>query len=307
MRESFAVKRLFGAIYVATLSSCSALIDVGGQQCNQDAECVSKELGNKCDLEAHVCITAGNACAEDAECGGVTPRCMQGACVSTELADRWICPDDTQPNQELMIHYRFQVLEFVGQKESVGAMAAACRTSDAGCTDPIASATSDDQGWVEFDLPYGFSGYFDVRANGALPALSYLTRPLKKDTVDRPLQVPSPEAVAFLAATEAVDFDKTKGVALVEAFDCSGRPAGGVQFTESRGGSTAFYIVDHLPNKEATVSVYDSVNDVADGGFVNVQTGFVTFTARWGVDGPLLRSFNAQVRANTVTFVDMFL
>jgi hypothetical protein len=45
---------------------------------------------------------------------------------------------------------------------------------------------------------------------------------------------------------------------------------------------------------------------VANGGFMNVEPGFVTFTARYGVGGPVLGSFNVAVRASTFTFVDMY-
>jgi len=79
-----------------------------------------------------------------------------------------------------------------------------------------------------------------------------------------------------------------------------------VHFTESKGGATGFYLVNHVPNSEVTQSVYDELNNVADGGFVNVQPGFVTFNARFGVDGPVLGEFNAAVRASTVTYIDMY-
>jgi hypothetical protein len=65
--------------------------------------------------------------------------------------------------------------------------------------------------------------------------------------------------------------------------------------------------VDHLPNKDATISVYDMVNNVADGGFINLEPGFITFSAQLGVSGLALGGFNAHVRANTVTYIDMYL
>jgi hypothetical protein len=51
--------------------------------------------------------------------------------------------------------------------------------------------------------------------------------------------------------------------------------------------------------------VYDSINNTASGGFINVPPGFVEFTARIGTDGIELGSFNAQIRARTITFIDM--
>jgi hypothetical protein len=289
---------------------------------------VSSGLGDRC--VAHVCVqqeptcsgkSCGNPdggtdtdnpsngmCESDNQCGGdSSPRCMNGACVSEELASRWMCESQEAPELSGTVHYSFHVVEFVSRTAPMNIVATACRENDVGCTAPVGTFTdTKGTGLVEFDLPMGFLGFFEVMSD-ATPALSYLTKPVMVDTVDRDLQVPSPSTVQLLAAIEGLVWEPTKGMALVEAFDCSGTPAGGVQFTESKGSSTPFYIVDHTPNRDATVSVYDMVNNVADGGFINIQPGFVTFTARWGVDGPMLGSFNAHVRAGTVTYVDMYL
>jgi hypothetical protein len=230
---------------------------------------------------------------------------MNGGCVSSEIADRWLCKVEGASLSAGTVHYSFRVIEFVSRVAAKNIVASACRTTDAACSAPIATFTdSAHTGLVEFTLPRGFSGFFQVTSD-ALPALSYLTRPLIKDTMDRDLPVLAPSTLQLLASIEELTFDSSKGLALVDAFDCSGSPAGGVQFKESRGTSTPFYVVDSVPNLDAKVSVYDSANNVADGGFINVQPGFVTFAAHWGEDGPQLGSFNAQVRAGTITFVDM--
>jgi hypothetical protein len=322
MRKSFV--SWLGVLCVGMLSGCSALIGVSDTQCDKSSECVSAGLGDRC--VAHVCVeTKANGgadagtdagddpataiCASDNECGkGGLPRCMNGACVSEELASRWMCTaEEEAPAESGTVHYSFHVVEFVSRQPPMNVRATACRTNDVGCTDPVATfMDTDGAGLVQFDLPVGFLGFFEVMSD-ASPALSYLTRPVTKDTLDRDLQVPSPSTVQLLAAIEGFVWEPTKGMALVEAFDCSGTPAGGVQFTESRGSSTPFYIVDNTPNRDASVSVYDVDKNVADGGFINVQPGFVTFTAHWGIDGPTLGSFNAHVRAGTVTYIDMYL
>jgi hypothetical protein len=326
MRESAVT--WFGVLCVAALSGCSALIGVSDKQCNTDAECVKSELGDRC--VAHVCVESSASCrgsACSAADGGTdagdmpsgmcmsdddctksgSPRCMNGDCVSDELASRWLCATEEAPLESGSVHYAFHVVEFVTRTAPKNITAKACRTNDVGCTDPEGTfSDTEGTGFVEFDLPIGFSGFFEVYSD-ATPALAYLTKPVTKDTIDRDLQVPSPSTVQLLAAIEGLVWESTKGMALIEAFDCTGTPAGGVQFTESKGSSTAFYIVDHQPNREAMVSVYDMLNNVADGGFINIQPGFVTFTANWGIDGPTLGSFNAHVRAGTVTFIDMYL
>lgn len=231
---------------------------------------------------------------------------MRGACVSDAIADRWSCAAPEAPQTSGSVQYSFQVVEFVSRMPPGNVVVLACRTNDVKCANPV--ARFDDEtgdGFVELTLPSGFSGFFDVQSD-ALPALSYLTKPLTRDLQDRDLQVASRSTLELLATLDDTVFEPEKGLALVEAFDCSGTPSGGVHFQESKGTAKPFYIVNHIPNSDATVSVYDEVNGVADGGFINVEPGFVTFTARWGVDGPILGEFNAHVRESTITFVDMY-
>jgi len=299
---------------------CSVLIDVDSPQCDVDADCARQMLGDRC--ERHVCVADAPACsgdgcdapadptnfscAADAECGGSAPVCMHGSCVPSTVAERFMCDDQEPSDPPETIRYGFRVIEFVTQAPPKDVVARACRNNDVECSDPVAMFTDTEAtGMVELDLPYGFSGYFDVTSD-ALHALSYLTKPLRQDTQDRDLQVASPSTLDVLASVAGYPFEPDKGVVLIEAFDCSNSPAGGVHFVESRGTSHPFYFVNHLPNAEAAETVYDAENDVADGGFLNISPGFVTFTASFGKDGPKLGEFNAAVRPSTITYIDMF-
>jgi hypothetical protein len=299
----------------ALLGGCSALIDVSGTQCDDDAQCVSAGLGKAC--EAHVCVgevdtgqsmqaVSDGHCTQDGECSSAAPRCMRGQCVAQEVADQFLCSPQEQADPSATVHYSFKVIEFVSRKPPGTVSAKACRTNDVVCSDPVATfQDKDGSGMVELDLPSGFLGYFEVKSD-ALTALLYLTKPIVRDTVDRDLQVSSLNTVMLLSMTDGTTLDRARGLALVQAFDCTGKPAGGVHFTESKGDSHPFFIVNHVPNSDVQLSVYDPATDIAAGGFLNVQPGFVTFNASYGVDGPLLGEFNASVRADTITFVYMY-
>jgi hypothetical protein len=217
-----------------------------------------------------------------------------------------MCAADPSGAHPETINYSLRVIEYVSRQPPTGIEVKACTASDVNCDSPVATfRDKDGSGMVRLVLPYGFLGYLDV-SSSAMHALSYVSKALRQDTQDRDLQVPTESTVGLLATYAGAPYDATRGVVLLEAFDCMRMPAGGVHFTESKGDSGPFYFVNQLPNREVKESVYDADRDVADGGFVNEPTGFVTFTAYLGVDGPKLGEFNASVRANTVTYVDMY-
>ena len=301
------------------LGACSALIDVSGHQCETDMQCRDRQLGDTC--SENVCISApaqtiGSAqdgmrrnerCVRETDCGAATPRCMRGTCVSQDVAEMFLCrPPEDPPIDAALVRYSFRVIEYVMRAPPANISAKACRGNDVKCTNPIMPVRiAQDTGSVEFELPRGFLGFFEVLSD-AVPVLSYLTKPIDVDTVDRDLQVSAPQTFMTFAMLDNAEIDDTKGVALLEAFDCMGTPVGGVHFESSVGNVRPFYIVNHVPNSAASVSSHDPVYNVADGGFMNVEPGFVTFTARYGVGGPVLGSFNVAVRASTFTFVDMY-
>lgn len=299
----------------ALLGGCSALINVDGTQCSEDAQCVSSGLGKTC--QDHVCVgdvdtgqsmqaVSGGHCTQDSECAASTPKCMRGQCVSQDVADQFLCSPQEQADPNATVHYSFKVIEFVSRKPPNMLVAKACRTNDVLCSDPLATfEDKDGAGMVQLELPSGFLGYFEVTSD-ALTALLYVTRPIVKDTVDRDLQVSSLNTVMLLSTTDGTTFDHDRGLATLTAIDCTGKPAGGVHFTESKGDSHPFFIVNRVPSSDVQATVYDPATDIAAGGFINVQPGFVTFSASYGVDGPLLGEFNASVRANTITFVYMY-
>src|SRR5262245_12367650 len=104
--------------WMMLLSGCSLLFDLDGQQCDTSAPCVSTKLGNRC--VNHVCVQSDDTpsdgtCSDDVHCGGDTPRCMNGTCVSEELADRWLCPSETPMAHSGTVHYALRAVDFVSR------------------------------------------------------------------------------------------------------------------------------------------------------------------------------------------------
>jgi hypothetical protein len=258
-----------------------------------DNVCVDSEVPN------------GTTCETDRQCGGDSPRCMRGNCVSASVAERWLCDDDTKPLTVPKVNYSFKVVEFLSRLPPKNIVVSACRNNDVYCAEPVATYTDmKGDGMASFDLPMGFLGFFEVHSD-AVTSLLYVTKPIVKDTKNRDLPVLAPSTLTLTASFTGFTFDQTKGLAILEAIDCTSLPAGGVQFKEGQGSMNQFYIVDQAPNRDQDVTVYDESTQTADGGFINLNPGPVKFTANWGVDGPVLGTFNAQIRANTITFIDM--
>jgi hypothetical protein len=317
----FSLKHLLAAVACALgLVGCSVLVNIDDKQCNVDDDCTRADLGDVC--TDHVCIDTSacqgascsiidagpgdGTCMTDKQCRGDTPRCMHDSCVSTAVAERWLCSADapTATTNEA-VHYGFHIVDFLSKLPPKNIVVNACRNSDVACAEPVAKFTdTTGMGHAQFELPNGFLGYFSINSD-ATPALLYVTKPIVKDAENRDLPVLQPSTVQLTATVTGFTFDKAKGLALLEAIDCSGKPAGGVQFKHSADTADQFYLVDQVPSKDAIMTEYDETENTADGGFINVTPGFVTFSALWGVEGPLLGTFNAQIRANTITYVDM--
>lgn len=320
MHDGLVVKAV-AAICAFALTGCSLWLNTEERQCSSDADCVEASLGSKCiqqvcmdtsECSGDACdastssseLGVGSACASDGDCNDDTPRCLNKQCVDARTGDLWLCPRGDQTVSTATVRYSFRVVEFISRMPPKNVVARACYNQDVACAEPVATYTDLEQtGHVQFVLPTMFNGFFEIRSD-AVDTLLYVTKPIVKNTLNRDVPVLSPDGVDLLASLLGYPYDPTKGITLIEALDCSETPQGGIHFI-SREGGDSFYLKDQVPNKEARMTVYDPTNNTANGGFINVPPGFVEFTAKIGEDGLELGSFNAQVRARTITFIDM--
>lgn len=312
------------------LGSCSLWINTDQRQCTDDADCVKAGLGALC--MDQVCVDADDAdgdsselgadcpdgsactalmssdadpstCDSDADCSAQDkPRCLGTSCVSEQLADQWLCADG-QSIKTSEVRYGFHLVEFLSGDPPKNVKVKACRNSDPGCESPVATfEDKDGEGYVQLVLPTNFFGFFDIQSD-VMPTLLYVTKPIGKNTQNRDLPLLAASTVELTANLASTEFDPDQGIVFLEALDCSDTPQGGIHFSAESG--TSFYLVNQLPDTDAQETVYDTTNNTADGGFINVDPGFISFGASLGVDGVELGTFNAQVRASTVTFIDM--
>jgi hypothetical protein len=327
MHDGLVVKGVAGIICAAALAACSVWLNTDERQCRTDSDCITAKLGTVCvqqvcmdtATESSACGRGGcdaatgtetsasevtNPCESDEDCAGKTPRCLNKGCVDAQTGDRWLCPPTDQPVKNSSVRFNFHVVDFLTRTPPKSVVAKACRNNDVACAEPVDTFTDTDQsGHVQLMLPTGFVGFFEVKS-AAIDTLLYITRPIVRNTLSRDLPVPTVEAIGATASLLGYPYEMEKGLALIEALDCSDTPQGGIHF-DSREGGNPFYLIDQTPNKDTLFTVYDEVNNSANGGFINVPPGFVQFSARVGLDGLQLGSFNAQIRPRTITFIDM--
>ncbi len=231
--------------------------------------------------------------------------CFKDQCVEARDVERFVCdpitPDDTE-----LVPFEMPVVEFVSTEPPKNMKVRACRVNDASCEDPDGRyEDTDGTGVIRLELPRGFSGFLEVTSDDALPALWYFTKPLVVSTKAKPLRVVAPDTLTFLSSITGFPSDASKGLVILEAFDCAKVAVGGVHFEENTKAALPFYLVNSIPNRQSTVTVRDEMANEAPGGFANATPGFTLFTARIGVDGTILGAYNANVRASTVTYLDI--
>lgn len=324
-RSSFCVPWL--VLGWCVLAGCSALIDVGGDQCSLDRDCDG--LGFEATCEQGICVrsevsaatcdggsceTASDASPEPSPLGGScvgSLRCEEGLycfkdqCVIEDELSRFICRMSA-PTPIDSVRFTMPVRDFVTDMPLTDMVVRACLETDVSCDDPVAMfEDTAGTGDLALELPYGFAGYLEVQSPDVLTSLWYFTKPLYVDTSAKVLKAVAPATLELLAAITSNTVDASKGIVIMEAFDCDRTAVSGVHFEESKADAVPFYIIDGLPNTESTITVHNEQDNQAAGGFLNATPGFTRFFARIGIDGPQLGSFNANVKANTVTYIDI--
>jgi len=242
----------------------------------------------------------GGAAAESVQ------SCVDTNCEESKLDARWLCPVDSMSVRADTVRYSVRVVDFVSAMPRQDLKVKACRNSDLNCEDPVATFVDTKQtGRAQLELPSGFLGFFEVKSD-AVDTLLYVTKPIVEDTIDRDITVPTLETIDLLASLLEYTWDMDKGLVVLEVLDCSEAPQSGIHF-ECHAGGDGFYMVNGIPFKSEQMTMYDPMNNTAEGGFINVPQGLVQFSAQVGVDSEVmsLGSVNVQIRPSTLTIIEL--
>ena len=244
------------------------------------------------------------SCLNESDCD-TAQECFKGQCVDPDAVAGYICAPPL-PAARDPLPLNLQLREFNLEEPPQLATLTACRSGDSTCSNPVAMRSdSSRKGTFKIDLPYGFVGFVEIQSESSLTTLYYVMQPYKIER-SQPLLLVSARQRDVLALTGGYPADASRGMVIIEAYDCSGEAAPGIAFTSSNPESAHFTLTGAVPNFDAEVTVRDEANGSALGGFLNAATGVTTFSARVGVDGPLLGQFTVNVRADTVTYLQWF-
>jgi len=283
---------------ISWLAGCSVIVDANRPQCSTDADCTNRGA----EFAGSVC-TAG-VCQGTSAAGGAGGAASDPSDPLSPQNPRWACaaePPATSSGYKLTMHLTDAINS---AKVLPDVTALLCRKLDVDCENPVgAMATSDETGLITMQVEKGFDGFVQLKSPKIAPSMYFLTPPASGDLELPMVPLASPLAAGSIVLqaggnTWAKD---TSGIVLLTAFDCTGKAAGGINF--SIGGAPdpktfIFYLVDSLPTTNVSLT-----DDTGYGGLVNVPEGVTTVSALLGgPSGHKISKISILVRAGYVSY-----
>ncbi len=301
------VKCVWLAALCIPVLGCQVILDVEGQQCESDRDCVGLFGRDFVCTADRVCIDESDIQAPEEDAGGLPP-----------LPDNWAClrepPRMVNPLAGRTVSVRFAVTDFVELTVPPGLTAKACESRDIRCENPVIDdVTPDSDGFIEFEnLPHGWRGYSQLSAPDYVDSLVFTNRPYTEDTMPDGPTMLTPDQLQQIAMGGNEDIDMTKGIAILTVYDCDGNAAPGVRFEQddSSNEEPAFYFSSTLPDRErphttVTTQLTRSMKPLAVGGFSHIEPGYVTMVAILDETEEEVGRVIVQIRALNMTFVEI--
>lgn len=265
-------------LVAAALAGCTFIVDADTPQCESDADCVARGPG-----------------FADAVC-------ERGSCVVPAIAAEENLACQAASNNGLAtVNYSFAIqVATSGSGAAISFRVLACQQLDVDCQTPVAGPFEVAAGTpYAFPLPQGFSGFFQIAGDGALPALYFVPRPVVADTIGWSPTVISKEVLAQLAAAAGTSLDPASGVVIASIRDCDGTPIEGATVTASEKQVLRYYIVNNLP-------VLSAMETSAQGavGFASVPASTIALN---GVSrsGQAFAPVSVRVKSGSLSLVEI--
>lgn len=313
--------RPIGRVLVASLaaalgSACSLLIDVSGDQCATDGDCVARGAefaAARCVRSA--CVVEGLEGGPSVEAG---PDAADAGDATPPVDLRYTCLDKNPAPvaTKKTAAYQVTLTDLLSQAGVAGLRVKICpNLTDPNCTVPSSTALTDAMGVARLtiDIADGaFDGYVDVvpeTADGGSPAVDgtdpkvyvpsriyYTSIPIADDRVDD-YQVMQYSTLQLFASLFKAKADSTLGFAFLIAEDCTLMDSADRVFSvdQKSPDTETFYLKNDQPSTTATVTDESGV-----GGFVNLPTGARHFTSSLVGTGRQVGEITGYVRPATI-------
>ena len=320
MRLPRPIGRVLVASFATALgTACSLLIDVSGDQCTTDGDCVARGASfaaARCVRSA--CIVEGLEAGPLAEAGPDTDAA--GASDAMPPIDpRYTCLDKNPAPvaSKMTAAYQVTLTDLLSQAGVPSLRVKICpNRTDPFCTVPSSTALTDSKGvaHLTIDISKGpFDGYVDVNpesADGGMPKVDgsdqnvympsriyYTSIPIATDRVDD-YQVMQYSTLLLFGSLFMTKADFTKGAAFLIAEDCAVQDSADRTFDVDQttmGVTQKFYIKNDQPSTTATMTDAAGI-----GGYVNLPTGARTFTSSLAGSNRKVGELSGYVRAATI-------
>ncbi len=280
------ITRLFLPLSIAgLLASCSVLIDVDGQQCTRDQDCVALGAaftGAVC--ERNLCVKTND-----------------GAAGGPSVPDPLVCTP-TELSTEPLVKYSFAPVFAPGAEpaEPKPFSIKACGTLDLACEHPVFGPIDVNAGQPQdFLVKPGFAGFFEIKNPDTLDGLLFLGRPINVDTAGWAVTMPTPAVVAQLAFATGEEINLELGFVLSVARDCNGTLLDHVAFHSTKGG-LGYYFVMNLPDTSLT-----QTGPQGAAGYANVPISTTILTGMHE-SGKTLGPVSVRLKPNTLSFAEIW-
>ena len=288
------------------LLGCEVWLDVDVPQCKTNKDCVGL-LGR-----GYTCATGGVCIAPDA--GNTSPSPDAGG-GQPQLPARWACVNDMKgdfvSDPDRTITVRMDAVDLNTLRVPPGLVSTACNPTDFGCDTPVVEdAQPGSDGFLEFELPYGWEGYLTFSAPDIVPALSMTNKPyLESQTTSGPALLTFKSQME-LAEHAGNPLDPALGVVIFEVRDCNDTAGDGISF-DPVGDEMPFYFDGALPARTLKATLISNLlaagrESRAVAGFANLPPSYMSFQARLASNGMEIATVTAPIRAGEITYVRLF-
>lgn len=292
----------FLASLAIAATACSIALSTDAEQCATDADCADRGF-------------AGATCV-DTVCVAPTAT-IDGGDSGADAGDpKWGCLGNvTWPAQDptVKVLYRGHFLTALTEAPIANLDVKACGRLDVDCTSPIASGTTDADGYVNLDVPKGFNGYLQMIADpalGIMPSVGAVLPPIEQgDAPDASIAAAvsihliTKAAFDGLLAQIGASADPALGHVFGLAVDCAGKPAAKVSIhagTVSTSTIAYYTAATGIPSVTAQETA-----QAGEAGFINLPVGSATISATSNEVSKKIGEYSAMVRAGTITYLPM--